>query len=419
MSTIINSFKEFNLGELSLGNPSGLQGGTYFTRITNNSDPIYVLIPKCKTKNGVVSTDKKKYVDFLFSLEDESFIEWIGSLEKKMQELIFENRDKWFHNSFDLDDIENFFQTPIRVYKGNNYLLRANITTPKIIDHSSSFKIYDEQENEKIAEDITQDTPLVAILDFKGVRFSSTSFQMEIAIKQIMILEEKPIFDGCIIKQHLSVQQTSVPQTNLVAVTKTNENEKESINELDEPVSDDNNINEIKLDDTTEISEDIVNNDVDNDVDNDENKNSLTHSDVISCNNTEVLNETTTPHIENNIDQTEKMNEKSEKTELKENAGSKKEIEPLENTIVSNDPIQPSSLEEVDLDIESDAESNIELKKPNQIYLEIYRDAREKAKHAKKIAIEAYLEAQKIKSTYLLDEIESSDDEFDEFITHQ
>ena len=56
-----------------------------------------------------------------------------------------------------------------------------------------------------------------------------------------------------------------------------------------------------------------------------------------------------------------------------------KETEPLENTIVSNDPIQPSSLEEVDLDIESGNEDNIELKKPNQIYLEIYRAAREKA----------------------------------------
>jgi hypothetical protein len=52
------------------------------------------------------------------------------------------------------------------------------------------------------------------------------------------------------------------------------------------------------------------------------------------------------------------------------------------------------------------------LKKPNQVYYEIYQKAREKAKKAKQEAILAYLEVKNIKKTYMLDDINESDDEF-------
>jgi hypothetical protein len=54
------------------------------------------------------------------------------------------------------------------------------------------------------------------------------------------------------------------------------------------------------------------------------------------------------------------------------------------------------------------------LKKPNQVYYDIYRTAREKAKNAKKEAILAFLEAKNIKKTYMLDDMDESDDEADD-----
>ena len=53
------------------------------------------------------------------------------------------------------------------------------------------------------------------------------------------------------------------------------------------------------------------------------------------------------------------------------------------------------------------------LKKPNEVYYEIYRAAREKAKHMRKVALEAYLEAQQIKTKYMLEDLDESDEEFD------
>ena len=55
----------------------------------------------------------------------------------------------------------------------------------------------------------------------------------------------------------------------------------------------------------------------------------------------------------------------------------------------------------------------IKLKKPNQVYFELYREARNKAKIAKKNALLAYLEAKNIKNAYMLEISNSSDSDID------
>ena len=74
----------------------------------------------------------------------------------------------------------------------------------------------------------------------------------------------------------------------------------------------------------------------------------------------------------------------------------------------------PNILKEVDFTLENNLET-ITLKKPNQVYYEIYQKAREKAKIAKKGAIVAFLEMKNIKKTYMLDDIDESDSEFEDF----
>jgi hypothetical protein len=87
------------------------------------------------------------------------------------------------------------------------------------------------------------------------------------------------------------------------------------------------------------------------------------------------------------------------------------ELEPKEE--IKEDP---TILKEVDLTSTLDNSlETIQLKKPNKVYYEIYQKAREKAKDAKKNAILAYLEMKNIKKTYMLDDIDESDSEFDEF----
>jgi hypothetical protein len=89
------------------------------------------------------------------------------------------------------------------------------------------------------------------------------------------------------------------------------------------------------------------------------------------------------------------------------------EIEDLDIPETQEDP---NSLKEVDLSLS--LENNLEsmtLKNPNQVYYEIYKKAREKAKEAKKAAILAFLEAKNIKKTYMLDNMDDSEESDEDF----
>ena len=101
-----------------------------------------------------------------------------------------------------------------------------------------------------------------------------------------------------------------------------------------------------------------------------------------------------------------------------------KEVEEVE---VEKEPIFKET-DEISLDIEEFVDEDIKefneltidsgletitLKKPNEVYFELYREARTKAKQAKRAAIISYLEAKNIKKTYMLDDLNDSDSDFD------
>ena len=90
---------------------------------------------------------------------------------------------------------------------------------------------------------------------------------------------------------------------------------------------------------------------------------------------------------------------------------------PLEDKSLGslNEPVAErgsTSLEEIILE-PNDLSDSITLKKPNEVYYEIYRTARQKAKHMRQVAVEAYLEAKQIKSQYMLSDIDDSEDDMD------
>ena len=86
----------------------------------------------------------------------------------------------------------------------------------------------------------------------------------------------------------------------------------------------------------------------------------------------------------------------------------------LKEEINEVDLEESNDLEDVSEKINTTNAETIKLKNPNEVYMEIYKIAKQKAKQHKKAAISAYLEAKKIKNTYLLEDLENSEDSSDE-----
>ena len=120
-------------------------------------------------------------------------INWIIEFEQTIKNLLFTKSELWFHNELDLDDIEYFFNSSIRTYKENLQVMRTYILSSKHLNNTS-LQIYDENESIKHLKDVLNKS-IKAIICFKGVKFTSTSFQLDIDIKQILIIEQKQIFN--------------------------------------------------------------------------------------------------------------------------------------------------------------------------------------------------------------------------------
>jgi hypothetical protein len=100
---------------------------------------------------------------------------------------------------------------------------------------------------------------------------------------------------------------------------------------------------------------------------------------------------------------------------IKEESKPKVEETPLEEPfsevekIIEQPMIESINLEEL-VAVE---EKPIKINKRNDIYEKMYKEAKEKAKIAKKMALLAYLEAKRIKNEYMIDDINDSENEDD------
>ncbi len=368
MDNIIEPNESFDFSKLSLAHPVGIQGGAYFTKIEYNKKPLYIQTSKSLTRQGLVKTGKKYYCDLMFDKNSESLMNWFENLEDKCHKLIYEKKDDWFQGNLEENDIETAFNSLIRVYKsGKYYLLRTNIKNSK--DDVPAVKIYNEKEITLSHSDITPETEIISILEIQGIKFTSRNFQIEIELKQMMVMDNEPVFESCVIKKNKKTQKT-----------------------LEEP---------IKFEDNLE--QPIIANDINEEFKIDE---------PVEENVPEPVLEPVLNQVSNNtLEEIEPLDLLQPDEPKEENISFDIEFEDLSEDIQEN----TDDLKEVgnnDLNLDKDLAA-MQLKKPNQVYFELYKEARNKAKQAKKNAILAYLEAKNIKKTYMIENINDSDSDFD------
>ena len=128
------------------------------------------------------------------------------------------------------ENIEYFFNPVVRTYK-KNFLVRTYIQQPKHIKSLKSLQIYDENETRLELKDVNKDRQIITILEGLGIKFTSSSVHLELCLRQMMVLEDKPLFQKCLIQMKNSLINT---------------NEKKTV------------VNEIKKEDTPEEEENLT-----------------------------------------------------------------------------------------------------------------------------------------------------------------
>ena len=375
MESLLEPNEKFDFTKLVLSSPININGGNHFIKYNYDGCPLYIKLPLCSIKQGIVSTSKRIFCDLMFTNENTEFIEYIENLEQYSQKYIFNNRQKWFETELEENDIENSFNSCMKIYKsGKYYCLRVSV--PRILG-KSNLKIYDENEQLVEIENIKEDDKVICALEVQGIKCSARSFQIEMEVKQMVLIKQKNIFEKCVL---LKKEQRQILQNQESVIEKESKDlSTEHINEI--IVDDIEEENQVDLDNKVEEENQV---DLDNKVE-EENQTDLDNK----------VEEENQVDLDNKV---EEENQESEPTEIN-----------IEEIISSQEIKECQEPHECEIPLEQFNSDILSLKKKNDVYYEMYRKALSKAKMAKEMALNSFLEAKNIKNTYMLDDIDDSD----------
>lgn len=351
-----------DFSRVSLGEPQAIQGGSYYAKLHLGMDGLVcVQLPRCTLKQGVVSTKKGKYCDLMYERSTSScLVEWVEKLEESIQDKIDNKKSLWFQSELTRDDIETMMTPISRSFRsGRKVLIRTYLDVNR---HTGVDKciVYDENETILGLDALTAERELVPLVQIEGIRFTSRSFEVDLKLVQVMALDKRPdLSEVCLIKvDGIGASVHPGPPTNEASAV-----------------------------DAPSLAPDSA----------------LLEQEAEDDSNRVETSEATTLPLERDGDNDEVESDSGQVAE-----GS---APSPPGTPAAPGPAMPT-VEEITLDM-SVPEESMTLKKPDEVYYEIYRAARDKAKRMRQAAVEAYLEARHIKSKYLLNDIDSSDEDED------
>ena len=364
MTTIHEIGTPFAFDSIQLDEPVGIQGGAYVSKIRMKTSLIQT--PMLMIKTGIVVNDKKGYIDCMWDTrtsDGRTMTEFIETFENTMKTLIYQYREQWFDGDIDEEDIQYFFQSSIKTYQSKFNVMRillSRLSKTMLRDLSGGTQcqeygvlLYNEDEQLLDFDDLRENCvqqPAIFMVEPHCVKFTSTSFQVDYHLRQIMILKRpdeaiRPVLQQCLI-HHTKKKETS---------------------------------------DTSTYKE----------------PNELKHYE-------EVKNHPIVTPIETHVEEkTEKSNDSFISVESNKAVTQIEQVE--EHTPRTQETGRKTpQLMNVDLEFPED-DAPISLKHPNQVYYELYNEARQRAQKARQEAMDAYLEAKHIRETFHLtvdDELE-------------
>lgn len=406
--------EEFPLNDLVLTTPIVISSDNFFIKYLLNNGPVYIQAPKCTTKQGIIKGGKKMYCDLLFTNENGDFIKWIEDLEVYSQKYIFNNRDNWFESDLALDDIENSFTSSLKIYKSGKYYILRTIIPTRL--GKCNIKLFDEDEKTVEIDKIIETTNVIPILEFQGIKCSKINFQIDVEIKQMMILKPTKLFETCKIHPNkIKEDDTDTLEPDNINIQKKIKritlgdihefNKKES----EDKEAENNKLESAKYLEETEETEEIENKE------NSKMKEEQLEKEVLE------IEEPETEELEKEVLKTKELETETEvlETEELETEELETETEGLEKVSEDEDINDQNNLEKLEIDFNLENFKNddtIKIKERNEVYYKIYQEAITRAKQARSLAISAFLEAKQIKNLYMLDDV---DDNIDNSIEEQ
>ena len=375
MSSFCEANNSFDFSKISLSPPI-LKHGNYYVMnlLLNITNDVIIQPPKCLTKNGITKIGKKYYCDLIFETYNEPFFNLIENLEAKCHQIISSKSKNWFQTKMNIEEVKEAFTSTIQPSKTGKYFTVKTLIETSQTNDEPLISIYDEDNALCEYKDITMNTHIIPVLKIKGIKFNTgegktSAFQFICELPQVMLAYSPNIFNKCLINKNIS-----------------------------------NTYGILNYDAKNKVPDFLNDDDADDDSkDNNDEKNDEMSKVPAPAPDEEIL------------EVSEPINDFTNNDNYKDDI---EEFELHYNSINDdNDIMNKDSIQEIKNVTPLDLEPLI-LKNPSTIYYKIYKEVRNKAKEAKKNALIAYLQAKKIKNTYMIEDNQYSDNEIDNDINN-
>lgn len=374
----------------------------YVSTLTfDSSDAAFTLqLPQCATKAGIIEQSSKTYVDLLFDSSDsdvKELVDLLIAMEEEAAKQLHSRRGEWFDGNSEnmtVQSFEDMFTPVVRyVNRQRNVCVRVHIPTSSrgIKQASTGYDcdVYDKSGKTRLLSDIRTDTQILPLVEVKEIRMASTSISLHLNLVECMIvIDSESVNDD--VEQRLPARRLQLAGASASG-----------------------NVDRTHTEESVDAEDDNLNNVSE--------EHQETHNEY--QNDDRVVAETVAEVAEESNNYGAKENEVIDSV----NKGEvKKDDEVNESTIrnpdenlllgdveISKVEVESDNLEEIGV-LDIDEAEPIKLKKPDEVYKDIYKAAITKAKKLRQVALEAYLDAKKIKAKFMLEDIYDSDENGDE-----
>ncbi|GAF85354.1 unnamed protein product, partial [marine sediment metagenome] len=231
MNSILIPNDGFDFSKIHLSDPVPLPHDRVFAKILygDTDNNLLIQAPSCKMKDGIKSIGNKKFTDLLFTNYNSNFIEWTANLEEYLTTYLYEKKSHWLKPApgsssgveVDLESLQKEFIAPMKPYK-KNHIMRVDIIGGTRGIKTDGLQVYDQNESPMRLEDIKNESSIICVLETIGITFSvKLNIKIELAVKQIMILEPTGGLQNCMIKPVTPVGQeieTDIKSVDAVAI---------------------------------------------------------------------------------------------------------------------------------------------------------------------------------------------------------
>lgn len=390
----------FLFEQLRLDEPVGIQGGAYLSKLRMKRECL-LQTPPILLKSGIhIHADKRGHVDIMWDLkthDGKQMHEFMDKFERHLRKQIYQYREQWFDGDIDEDDIDYFFQSATKSYQTDYEVMRLGLSRlsktmiqrlpeDSLDSQKYGVRIFNEEEQTMDIGDVSGDSmnkqPVILMVEPYGVKFTSSSFHVVYYLRQMMVLNNPndtfaPVLQTCLIRRD---RPRSEPEP--------------------EPRQEDKEDKEDKEEESNHTSH----------------SSQSSRPASASASTLNALFDTTKDHAEEQAQEAHK-NENTENENKNKNNKEENDSPATSTHAQDTQPTQqePDEFVDVELEFPTDDSKPISLKHPNQVYFEMYQDARLRAKQARQEAFNAYLEAKNIRTTYELPVDDELEKEFQEF----